>query len=213
MWVCWLYIFKVELLDKDSVGHKSPNYHLLCAGHLGWLTKLDKKRPFLRDTTKNLSGVFTLIDAATMLSICGAEVKLAYYLLTSFSGKTEGNPLSQMSRSLLQPHFAHTRPLQIWIHRQQWLVLELGRQGILDHSLQPLWKMQVQAFVGCRDRDPISDQGSHSQALRLRSKSLQWGPGAWALKDQWNPVSRSVCCPVKRLETLLQSVAALVRSL
>ena len=51
----------------------------------------------------------------------------------------------------------------------------LGRQGILDHSGEPTWKTQAQALTGYRDRDPRSDQGSHSQALRLMSKSLQWG--------------------------------------
>ena len=41
------------------------------------------------------------------------ELKLIYYLLTSFLGHTEDNPLSQMSRRPPQPHCAHTHPLQI----------------------------------------------------------------------------------------------------
>ena len=94
---------------------------------LRWMTKLDKKCPSLRDRTRVLSGVFSLVDAATMLSICGAgEVKLAYYLLTSFLGQTEGNPISQMSRRPPQPHCAHAHPLQIWIHQQQWWLWSLG---------------------------------------------------------------------------------------
>lgn len=56
------------------------------------------------------------------------------------------------------------------------MVVELRSQGILHHSGQPTCKMQVQTLAGKRDRDPRSEQGSHSQALRLMSKSLQWGP-------------------------------------
>ena len=113
-WSCWI--------KTQSVTQWAPTMYWA----LGWMTKLDKKCPSLRDRTRILSRVFTLIDAATMLSICGAEVKIAYHLLISFSGQTKGNPHSQMSRRPLQPHFGYAHPLQIWIHWQQYWLWSLG---------------------------------------------------------------------------------------
>ena len=57
--------------------------------------------------------IYTLIDAATMLSICGAEVKLAYYLLKSFSGKTEGNPLSHVHEASPTPFCPQPSPADL----------------------------------------------------------------------------------------------------
>ena len=80
------------------------------------MTKLDKKHPSLRDRTRDLSGVFTLIDVATVLSICGAgEVKFASYLLTSVSGKTEGNPLSHVQEATPAPFCPHPSPADLII--------------------------------------------------------------------------------------------------
>ena len=70
---------------------------------------------FPQGQDKVLSGVFTLIDAATMLSICSAgEVKLAYYLLTSVSGKTEGNPLSHVQEATPAPFCPHPSPADLY---------------------------------------------------------------------------------------------------
>ena len=48
-----------------------------------------------------------------MLSICGAEVKLAYYLLKSFSGKTEGNPLSHVHEASPTPFCPQPSPADL----------------------------------------------------------------------------------------------------
>ena len=50
-----------------------------------------------------------MIDAATMLTICGSgEVKLAYFLLTSFSGAERGeSPFSDVQEATLDPFCPH----------------------------------------------------------------------------------------------------------
>ena len=53
----------------------------------------------------------------------------------------------------------------------------LGRQGILDHSGEPTWKMKAPAFMGYKDRDHRPDRGL-TQVLRLMGKRSQWG--SWA---------------------------------
>ena len=129
----------MELLDQDSVSHQSPSEQLYVPG-TGVNDKTGPKMSFPQGQDKVLSGVFTLIDAATMLSICSAgEVKLAYYLLTSFSGQTEGNPLSHVQEATPAPFCPHPSPADLYT-----LAAVIGCGAWEARNPRPLWAAHME---------------------------------------------------------------------
>ena len=54
--------------------------------------------------------------------------------------------------------------------------MELGRHRILDHSLQPTWKMQVQALVGVQRQRPQIRPGLTQSGTEADEQELAVGP-------------------------------------
>ena len=170
MWVCWLHILKWSCWDKTQsvTNHPMSTYYVSCTG----VTR--QKMSFPQGQDKDFVRIFHFNRCCHNADHLWFRRSQAFLLsphiilgtdwgASPFTGVHEATP----------PHFAHAHPLQIWTHQQQWLVVGLGRQGILDHSGQPMWKMQAQALAGYRDRAHRLVPGSHSQAMKLMDRILQ----------------------------------------